>query len=256
MLWLRGGEARTNPYLRIVGIFLCAIVWEGVARRVGNPVLVPSLERIAGAFVLWDRSGTFVADCLESLPRAYLAIIFAIPPGIALGIALGMSRAVDSLLNAPVQFVRCLPPVALLPLFILWFGIDWWAKLGSAAFVCVFPVTISTVQAARAVDRQYRELALDLRLSATRYLKQIVLPGTLPAIVPGIRLAAGTSFVMVFVSELAGASAGLGYRIEIAQLAYQADLMLAALLILGGAGLATDAAIVGLSRRMLHYAGR
>jgi NitT/TauT family transport system permease protein len=120
----------------------------------------------------------------------------------------------------------------------------------------MFPVIVTTMQATTQVDQTYRELAHDLRLTPLAYVARIVVPGALPAIVPGIRLASGTSFVMVFVSELAGASAGLGYRISIAQLAYQADLMIAGLLTLGLAGLAVDTIIAVLGRRLLHYAGR
>ena len=167
-----------------------------------------------------------------------------------------MVPSLRSLFDGPLQFLRSLPPVALLPLFILWFGIAWWSKLLAAAFVCVFPIAVTTTQGALIADSQYRELSRDLGLSALRYILNVLLPATAPAIVPGLRLAAGTSFVMLYVSELAGASSGLGYRISIAQLAYQADLMIAGLLILGGIAMLTDLAIQFGAKRILHYAGR
>jgi len=241
--------------LNVLGVALALIVWQIAAAQIGNPGLFPPIQRVGRAFIAWTRSGGLAADCFESLPRAYFALIIATPIGIGLGLTLALLRPVDAMLNPTVQFIRSLPPVALLPLFVLWFGVDWSAKLGTAVFVCIFPIAITAVQAGKTVNKSLRELAVDLRLSPLAYLSRVVLPGALPSIVPGIRLAAGTSFIMVFVSELAGATGGLGYRISIAQLAYQTDLMLAALFVLGFAGLATDAVITALSGRILHYAG-
>ncbi len=240
----------------MLGITATLLAWEVAVRIIGNPGLFPSAIRVWTAFRLWAESGLLYRDLIESVPRAILALALAAPLGILLGLALGLSRLLHGMFNGPVQLLRCLPPVALLPLFILWFGIDWDSKVAAAVFVCVFPIAVTTFQAATLLDLAYRELATDLRLRHLRYIWRIVLPGALPAIVPGLRLAAGTSFIMVFVSELAGASAGLGYRISIAQLAYQADLMIAGLIVLGLAGLGTDLLITRLAARMLHYAGR
>lgn len=242
--------------LPLVGVVLALALWEAAVRLIDNPGLFPPLSRIAAAAGRWQASGLMATDVAESVPRALVALALATPSGIALGLALAMSRRLHSLLDGLIQFGRCLPPVALLPLFVLWFGIGWWAKVGAAAFVCLFPIMVTTVGGARTADRAYRELAADLGLSPLRYTRGVVLPAALPTIVPGVRLALGTSFVMVFVSELAGASAGLGYRINVAQLAFQADLMVAALVTLGVIGLATDAAIAAAAGRILHYAGR
>ncbi len=242
--------------LPVIGTALVAACWELAVMLIGNPGLFPPLERVAAAFGHWGASGLLVTDIAESVPRAVLALCLATPLGIMFGLGLALSRRAGALFDGVIQLMRSLPPVALLPLFILWFGIGWNAKVAASVFVCMFPVIVTTMQATTQVDQTYRELAHDLRLTLLAYIARIVVPGAFPAIVPGIRLAAGTSFVMVFVSELAGASAGLGYRISIAQLAYQADLMIAGLLTLGLAGLAVDTIIAVLGRRLLHYAGR
>ncbi len=148
------------------------------------------------------------------------------------------------------------PKYALVPLFILWFGIDWGSKLAATIFVCIFPVAVTTAQAAIYANEQFSELARDLRMSPVLYVIRIIVPAALPAIVPGIRLSSGTAFVMLYVSELAGASQGLGYRISISQLAYRADLMLAGLFVLGVFASLADVAIQQVSKRYLHYAGK
>lgn len=248
--------AGVSIVLGLVGIAAAALAWQVAVWLIGNPGLFPSIPQIGRAFAGWAQSGALLEDISESLPRALLAIALAAPLGVLLGLVLGLSRTMHGMFNGLVQLLRCLPPVALLPLFILWFGIDWDAKLYAAIFVCLFPIAVTTYQATTLLEKGYRELATDLRLRHGEYISKIIVPGALPQIVPGLRLAAGTSFIMVFVSELGGASAGLGYRISIAQLAYQADLMLAGLLVLGLAGLATDMLITRVSTRLLHYAGR
>lgn len=195
-------------------------------------------------------------DLNASVPRAVLGLLLSIPIGISIGIALAMSQRTKLMLGPLIHLLRSMPPVALLPLFVLWFGINEGAKLTATTFVCIFPIAVTTWQAAEIVDSSYRELGRDLRLGAWRYLKLVVFPGSLPSIVPGIRLAAGTSLVMVYVSELAGATAGLGYRISISQLAFQAGLMISSLIVLGIIGLLMDLALSRFFNRILHYAGK
>jgi len=239
-----------------LGLSLLLGLWEVAARITANPGLFPPIGDVIWAFIVWWRSGLLVEDVAESIPRALLVLALAAPIGMTIGLALALFRPVRWMFDAPLQLLRSMPPVALLPLFVLWMGIEWQAKVFAGVFVCVFPIAITTAQAARTIEMTYRELATDLRLSFATYLRKIVIPGSLPGALPGLRLAAGTSFVMVFVSELAGADAGLGYRISLAQLSFQAALMIAGLLVLGTAGFLTDLALTRMFRRVFQYAGR
>lgn len=230
--------------------------WEASAVLVGNPGVFPHIGGIAKALAAWGESGLLVQDLVESLPRVFVSAMIAAPIGIILGLILGLTDRLRLSAEWLIHFIGSLPPVALLPLFILWFGISWWSKLVAAIFVCIFPVAVTTAQAAIYADQQYRELSNDLRLNSYDYVTKIIVPAALPAIVPGIRLSLGTAFVMLYVSELAGASVGIGYRISISQLAYRADLMVAGLLVLGIAASLTDLCVQTLARRYLHYAGK
>ena len=217
----------------LAGLFSALALWEAGAVLAGNPGVFPHLGDIATALFAWGESGLLVQDLLESLPRVFVSALVAAPFGIILGLTLGPTNRLRLSAEWLIHFIRSLPPVALLPLFILWFGISWWSKLAASIFVCIFPVAVTTAQASIYADRQYRELSNDLGLNLYSYVMKIVLPAAFPAIVPGIRLSLGTAFVMLYVSELAGASVGIGYRISISQLAYRADLMVAGLLVLG-----------------------
>jgi sulfonate transport system permease protein len=253
--WLTGHSLSKLGWV-ITGVLIVVVAWELLAYLIGTPGIFPHIFQIGRAFVFWARSGLFADDLRESLPRVYFAIGVATPIGIAIGLAVGLVAPVRLAFEWFLDFLRSLPPVALLPVFILWFGIDWWSKLAAAVFVCVFPVAVTTAQAATYANQQFSELARDLRMGPVLYVRRIILPASLPAIVPGIRLASGTAFVMLYVSELAGASQGIGYRISISQLAYRADLMLAGLFTLGVIASLTDLAIQRISKRFLHYAGK
>ncbi|HEV3158274.1 MAG TPA: ABC transporter permease subunit [Candidatus Baltobacteraceae bacterium] len=245
-----------NFLLAVLGTSFAGLAWEAFAAFAHNPGLVPPLERVLSAFQSWRVSGLLLGDLLESLPRAWASLLMAAPIGVSMGLLLGLSETTRRLFDSTLQFMRSLPPVALLPLFIIWFGIDYPSKLFASTFVCIFPIAVTTTQGVMIADSQYRELGNDLGLSKMDYVLKVIMPATAVAVVPGLRLSAGTAFIMLYISELAGASSGLGYRISIAQLAYQADLMIAGLLVLGLAALGTDLLIQRLSRSLLHYAGR
>jgi ABC-type nitrate/sulfonate/bicarbonate transport system permease component len=127
---------------------------------------------------------------------------------------------------------RALPPVAIIPLVILWLGIGDVAKVSSIAFAVFFPVWINTYAGANRVPSVYLWSGRSFGFSKREELFKIVLPASVPFIEAGLRTGIALAFVMVFVSELAGANAGLGYTIAIAQLAYRVDRMLAALVTL------------------------
>lgn len=240
----------------LIGVVSFILCWDFFVILKGNPGLFPPSSQVLQALLKWIESGLFFTDIWASLPRALLAVVLALPIGILIGLALGLSSTFNSLFGSLIHFSRSLPPVALLPLFVIWFGIDWDAKLSTAIFVCIFPIAVTTASAAKVAALQYAVLAKDLNLNSVQYLFHIILPSSLPSIVPGIRLSISTSFIMVFVSEIAGASSGIGYRISVAQLAYQADLMIASLLILGLLAMFVDSLVCYMSRRILHYAGR
>ena len=135
--------------------------------------------------------------------------------------------------------MRALPPVAILPLFIIWFGIDEEAKIIGIAFGSFFPVWLNTTVGASKIPQVYVDNARLLTRSKLKIIFKILFPATMIYIVAGLRLSVAAAFIMVFVSELAGANRGIGFTIANSQMNYQIDLMTAALCIL-----ATMAALI------------
>jgi len=136
--------------------------------------------------------------------------------------------------------LRPLPPVAIIPLIIIWFGIGAGAKIFSIAFAVFFPVWINTYIGSRQINHIFLWSGNLLTNSRLKILLKIIIPATLPFIVAGVRTSIAIAFIMVFVSELIGSSSGLGYRISISQLTYRIDEMMATLFVLGALGALSD----------------
>jgi ABC-type nitrate/sulfonate/bicarbonate transport system permease component len=153
----------------------------------------------------------------------------------------GRMRAVADSVSPLIQMFRPLPPVAIVPLIIVWFGIGEMAKVLSIGFAVFFPIWLNTHVGAQHVSTKMIWSASTLTSSKLTMFQKVIFPASLPFIVTGLRQGISLAFVMVFVSELAGASEGIGYQIASTHLAYRIDRMIAALAVLGGSGAAADA---------------
>ena len=232
---------------RVRSVAACALVltaWEIVSRSGYLPrALFPPPSAVLLAGLAWWRDGELLRDCAASLWRALVGYMIGASAGLAVGILTGRSASVAILTRPVVQALRPLPPVAIVPLIIVWLGIGNAAKLFAIAFATFFPVWVATDIGARTVPDAYLWSARLLGASRLRMFLAIVLPSAMTVAVGGLRTAVSLAFVMVFVSELAGASDGIGYQIATSHLAYRIDRMMAALAALALLGVVTDAAL-------------
>lgn len=205
-----------------------------------NPRLVPPPSRIGAAFAEWVSSGEFRRDFLASIWRVGAGLGLGTALGIGLGLLTGRLILLNRVLSPALNLLRAFPPVALLPVFITFLGIGNTSKIAAIAFGCLFPVWVNTHIGAGSVPEEYMQSARLMTRSQGRVFARIVLPAALPWLVGGIRLAIAMSFIMLYVSELAGASAGLGYAIVSNHLAYRFDKMFAALFFLGSLSAVSD----------------
>jgi ABC-type nitrate/sulfonate/bicarbonate transport system permease component len=185
-------------------------------------------------------AGTLFSDLRDSLWRLLAGLLVGSAVGIFIGLLTGRIKLFTIALSPIIQILRPLPAVAIIPLVIVWFGIDEGAKIFSISFAVFFPVWINTHIGARQIPRAFLWGAKLLTTSSTKIFREVVFPAALPFTIAGIRTGIAIAFIMVFVSELAGASSGLGYRISITHLAYRIDEMIAALAVLGALGAIAD----------------
>ena len=227
--------------LKCIPIIIFLFLWEVISNKeVVNPKLFPPPSLIWSAMQEWAQTGELFNDVKTSGIRVIIGFTVGCIIGIIVGLGTARIRFINWLLNPLIQLARPLPPVAIIPLVIVWLGIGASAKVFSIAFGVFFPVWLNTHLGATNISYVYLWSAKLLTRSKLRILAKVIFPATLPFIVAGVRISIAIAFIMIFVAEIAGASAGIGYRISVSHLAYRIDKMMAALIVLALAGAAMD----------------
>lgn len=233
-------KARPN-LLWVLPVLVFLGVWEIVSRlEIVNPRLFPAPTIVLAALMEWARSGELWRDIKASYWRMLAGYSVGSLAGVVVGMLTGRARLAHRSLTPLVQLLRPLPPVAIIPLVIVWLGIGNTAKVFSIAFAVFFPVWINSHLGACSVPITYLRSARTLCRSRLRIALKVVLPAALPNIIAGMRTSIAIAFIMVYVAEIAGASAGIGYQISVSHLAYRIDKMVAALFVLAAAGAFAD----------------
>ncbi len=211
---------------------LILLIWE-VATGFFAEALFPGPYRVLEALVETVQNGELVSDLFSSSFRLMAGIVLGCFAGMIVGFLMGSFPALDRTISPLLHILKALPPVALIPFMIVWFGIADLSKVLSIAFAVFFPVWLSTISGITDISPDYLRVASLFSKSPLQTFYKVTFPAALPFVVSGIRIGIGMGFIMVFVSELAGASSGLGYFIANSQITYRIDRMMAGLTVLG-----------------------
>jgi sulfonate transport system permease protein len=233
---------------------LVLLVWEAVA-RVGwlEAQVLPAPSRVAGTAWNLIQEGRLLQDLGVSLVRAAIGFVIGGSIGFTLGTLVGFSRVAEALLDRSIQMVRAIPFLALLPLVIVWFGVDEGGKIFLVALGVAFPIYINTVLGIRQVDPKLIELGRVLGLSTTKLVRRIVLPGALPSVLTGVRYALATAWLALVVAETVATSSGIGFLAMDAREFLRTDVIVLAILIYAFIGVGADAIARALERRLLAW---
>jgi ABC-type nitrate/sulfonate/bicarbonate transport system permease component len=241
-------------YRSVLPVLAFLALWEAGSRVLDERApLLPPPSICVRALLAWLRSGELFQDLGASLLRLSAGLVVGVILGAVVGLATGRIRWLSEVLTPIVNMWRALPPISLLPLVTLLAGVGDGARIFVIAFGAFFPVWVAAHAGASEIPEQLLWAARTLTTSRVRIATQVILPATAPYLVAGTRLAIGTGYTLVFVSELLGATHGLGYRVSIATLAYRSDLMLAALFVLGATAAATDWAFRRFAQSLLPW---
>ncbi|MFE6639814.1 ABC transporter permease [Streptomyces tendae] len=242
------------PAARLAGPLLVVVLWTAAsAAGTLDPGAIPAPWTVAEtAGRLWS-DGTLATDVVTSLRRAAIGFSIGLGAGVLLALAAGLSRVGDALIDGTVQLNRAVPTLGLIPLFILWLGIGETFKIAIIAIVVYIPMYLNTHAALSGIDSRYVELAEVQGLSRLRFIRQVVIPGSLPGFFVGLRLSVTGSWLGLVVLEQINATSGLGYMMFQAQNYGQTDVILVGLLIYGVFGLVSDSAVRLIERRVLSW---
>ncbi|WP_211444339.1 aliphatic sulfonate ABC transporter permease SsuC [Collimonas humicola] len=173
--------------------------------------------------------------------------------GLLLGLLTGTFKRAETLLDTSIQMIRNIPALALIPLVILWFGIDESSKLFLVSIGVFFPVYLNTFHGIRSVDKGLIEMARSYGLSGWPLYRDVILPGALPSILVGVRFALGLVWVLLIVAETISAQAGIGYMTMNAREFLQTDVVLVGILLYALLGKLADMLARGLERYWLRW---
>jgi NitT/TauT family transport system permease protein len=206
-----------------------------------------------GSWLAWLVSGELFADLTASLGRVLLGFLIAAGLALPLGLAMGTSRLCRDLCNPLVQVLRPIPPIAYIPLAILWFGLGDPPAVFLIAMGAFFPILMNTIAGVSQVDGTFIRAARNLGAGSLPMFRRIILPAAMPYILAGARIAMGTAFIVVIVAEMIAVNDGLGYRILEAREYFWSDKVIAGMFTIGLAGLAIDQAMSRLNAVLLHW---
>ncbi len=264
-LALSGTEARaTTPRPRrrrtpaawmgwILPLLLLGL-WQAAASTgfLASSILPNPLDIGRAAYRL-TMSGELLTNMETSALRALAGLVVGGGIGLAFGIANGLSRWSDAFTDTTLQMVRNVPHLALIPLVILWFGIDEGAKLFLVSLGVFFPIYINTLHGIRDVDPQLIEMAKSYGMGPGQLFRRVIWPGALPSVFVGLRYALGITWLTLIVAETIAAQSGIGYMAMQAREFMQTDVIVLAILIYAALGKGADSTVRVLERRFLRW---
>jgi sulfonate transport system permease protein len=250
---------RLGPGRRIPGAFWIGPVvvlagWAaGSTTGLISPAILTAPWDVVKAFGEQWTDHDLVGNILSSLARAAIGLSFGVAAGAVLAVFSGLSRAGESLIDGPIQIKRSVPTLALIPLFIAWFGIGQEMKIVTIVLISLVPIYIHTHNGLRGIDGRYAELAETIGLGRGEFVRHVVLPGALPGFLLGMRFAVTSSLLGLVVVEQYNATSGIGHMITLAEQYGQTDVIVVGLVIYGVFGYVADTAVRLVARRVLAW---
>jgi ABC-type nitrate/sulfonate/bicarbonate transport system permease component len=241
--------------LRLSVLIGLLVAWQLIATVVDDPVSWPAFSDVIARF--WDAWVTdpdaWTRSLLPSLARLLAGWLGAVVIGVALGTALGLSARARDYVDPTVQFLRSIPPPALLPLFIVLLGIDDNMKIALIATGVLPPILLNTIDGLRSVDTLYFDTAEAFRIPPRQRFTHVILPATAPKIFAGLRISMSIAVILMVISELYAATDGIGFRILRAQRQFKMVDLWAGLVVLGMLGAVLNGALTVVERRVLRW---
>jgi len=198
-------------------------------------------------------NGTLERALLVSLARVGVGLFIGVSAGLILGLVSGLFRLGEDLIDPSLQMLRTMPVLALIPLFILWFGIGELPKVLIIGLGCFFSMYLNTFAGVRNVDERLVEAGQTLGLSRWGQIRHVIIPGALPNALVGLRIAIGVSVIMLVVSEQINASSGIGYLMTQAEQFFQTSVIFVGLLVYAILGLGADLIVRFIEKRALAW---
>jgi ABC-type nitrate/sulfonate/bicarbonate transport system permease component len=245
--------------LRCLSVVLFFALWYGVSLlnndvfKWFNPLLLPTPTQVVQSGIDLTKTGELQADILASLSRVVQGFLLASVLGVVMGTVVARSRLLEQLFEPMIELLRPIPPLAFLPMMVLWFGIGEGSKIAFIAYAAFFPVFTTTFEAMKFVDPLLLRAAASLGATRGEMFRYVILPAAMPGIITGLRLAFALSFFVIVAAEFIAADSGLGYLINDARTFFLVSQMLLGAAVIGIIGFIFNTLLRRLEARLLRW---
>lgn len=262
--------AQRTVQILLVPAFLL-LLWETLSRLgVISPQILPSPTRVLLKWIeyacplepydatqtgrlAWLFSGELPHDALATIFRVTVGFLIGAGLALPLGLLMGSTKSFYALFNPLIQILRPIPPIAYIPLAILWFGLGNPPAFFLISLGAFFPVLMNTISGVRNVDSIYIRAAQNIGATGSTMFLRVILPAATPYILTGMRVGVGVAFICVIVAEMMAVNNGLGFRILEAREYFWSDKIIAGMITIGFLGLAIDAGMDKINRHLLRW---
>lgn len=240
--------------VRLLSPLALLLIWELASQSGLLPSrVIAAPSQIGGTLWAMIESGELATHLWVSLQRALLGLSIGVAIGVVAALITGLSKKGEVILDSPMQMLRTIPSLALVPLFILWFGIGEFTKIALIVTGTTFPVYLNLYSGIRNIDPKLIEAANTLGLNRRQLIWHVILPGSLPSFFVGLRYSLGISWLALVFVEQINTTAGIGYLASDARDFMRTDVIVICLLIYSILGLVIDALIRTLERYALAW---
>lgn len=226
---------------RLYFILSILVIWYiGSYLKLWSTFIIPPPDRVVKSFITLLKNGKLLKNIAISLERVFIGFGISTLIALPLGVVFGLKPKIYEYFKDFLEFLRHIPPLALIPMIILWFGIGELSKVVVIVLASFFPIFLNSLKGIVSCDEKYIEVGKVFGLSQRKIFTKIILPSAIPDILMGIKLGLGYSWRAIIAGELIASSSGIGYLILDAQQISRSDIVVVGIFSVGLLGLATD----------------
>ncbi|SLN65459.1 ABC transporter permease [Oceanibacterium hippocampi] len=242
---------RQQVYLYLVLPLSVLLLWHVTAAHTDlfPPVLLPTPWKVVVSGMAMIESGELLSHIRISLGRILTGMAFSVCLALPLGVFMGLSRRFEKIADGLISLIRPIPPLAWLPLAVLWLGIGNATVVFITSVAGFFVILVNTIAGVKGVDQVLMRAAMSLGAKGSALIFRVVLPAAIPAVITAVRVAVGISWMSIVAAEFVAASDGLGYLITFYQDVLRTDIVIVGMFTIGALGISMDV----LLRRLEHF---
>ncbi len=239
-------------YIALLAVIL--IVWSLLSGSGKiNPIVMPAPETVFDTFISLLKNGTLLKHVWISVERVLHGYFLAVVCGVTLGIALGLSKRLNRMTDLIIQVIKPIPPIAWIPLAIVWFGIGEESKTFLIFLGGFFNILINVIDGIRQTDEKLIEVSRSIETPKWKFISQLILPSALPNIFTGLRTGLAACWMCVIAAELVASNTGIGYMIDNARQFGQANKVIVGMIAIGITGKLMDVIIRAIEKRVMKW---